>query len=351
REKQTEEHSRHKTLLSESMESMQQDHADLLATLDIALGEDTEDIVDHVLEQLQQGDVPRLREEINRMFNEELSRGFKDLNELLHDTMDEIRDGIDNKNQVLELINFDNAGRYLQIRALENKDKDLLEFKKDLNLCARLEVRSGQSTYDTLKEHASKMVKRLRSDQTADIRWREHVVTPKNWFTFDMALENRPDSTVNMLPEGDQSEGFREVLRGSGENSGGEKEKLAYVVLCAAAMVQYGIFGNRSRFMRFMMLDESFSKSSSETAQKPLSLFEQVGLQVCLLTPLEKIEVLEGFVHTVTMVHKRQRTSEILNMTIEEYMSSGTQREMRIKAEIERQRTQGELDLYAANAS
>ena len=76
----------------------------------------------------------------------------------------------------------------------------------------------------------------------------------------------------------------------------------------------------RSRSFRFVVIGEAFGRGSDESAQYGLRLFAQLNLQLLIVTPLQKIHIIEPFVSSVGFVHNEEgRTSKLRNLTIEEY--------------------------------
>ena len=76
----------------------------------------------------------------------------------------------------------------------------------------------------------------------------------------------------------------------------------------------------RSRTFRFVAIDEAFGRGSDESTRYGLSLFAKLNLQLLLITPLQKIPVIEPFVASVGFVSNEEgRDSRLRNLTIEEY--------------------------------
>ena len=136
------------------------------------------------------------------------------------------------------------------------------------------------------------------------------MIDVRNWFLFAASERWREDNTEH------------EHYSDSGGKSGGQKEKLAYTILAASLAYQFGLeWGSvRSRSFRFVVIDEAFGRGSDESAQYGLSLFQQLNLQLLIVTPLQKIHIIEPFVASVGFVHNEQgRASKLRNLTIEEY--------------------------------
>ena len=63
-----------------------------------------------------------------------------------------------------------------------------------------------------------------------------------------------------------------------------------------------------------------FGRGSDESARYGLELFRQLNLQLLIVTPLQKIHVIEAFVRSVHLVHNPEgRRSQVQTLTIEAY--------------------------------
>ena len=143
-----------------------------------------------------------------------------------------------------------------------------------------------------------------------DRRWTRKVTDVRHWFTFSASERWKEDDREF------------EHYTDSGGKSGGQKEKLAYTVLAASLAYQFGLeWGvSRSRSFRFVVIDEAFGRGSDESTRYGLELFGRLGLQLLVVTPLQKIHVIEPFVSSVGFVHiEDSRLSMLRNLTIEEY--------------------------------
>lgn len=73
------------------------------------------------------------------------------------------------------------------------------------------------------------------------------------------------------------------------------------------------------------MIDEAFGRGSDESAEYGLKLFEQLNLQLLIVTPLQKIHIIEPFVSSVGFVQNEGgRASRLRNLSIEEYRLNRT---------------------------
>jgi uncharacterized protein YPO0396 len=136
------------------------------------------------------------------------------------------------------------------------------------------------------------------------------VTDVRTWFEFAASERWR---------EGDVE---HEHYTDSGGKSGGQKEKLAYTVLAASLAYQFGLDqgSSRTRSFRFVVIDEAFGRGSDESARYGLELFDRMKLQLLIVTPLQKIHIIEPHVASVGFVHNDEgRCSMLRNLTIEEY--------------------------------
>ena len=144
----------------------------------------------------------------------------------------------------------------------------------------------------------------------SDRRWTQRVTDVRNWFAFAASERWRHDDTEH------------EHYTDSGGKSGGQKEKLAYTILAASLAYRFGLeWGvRRSRTFRFVVIDEAFGRGSDESADYGLRLFDKLNLQLLIVTPLQKIHIIEPYVSAVGYVANQSgASSQIRTLTIEEY--------------------------------
>ena len=130
----------------------------------------------------------------------------------------------------------------------------------------------------------------------------------RNWFTF-AASENYTSDDVQ-----------KQYYSDSASLSGGEKAKLTYTILASAISYQFNINEESKKSFRFVIIDEAFSKSDSTNSEYAMKLFRQLDLQVMVITPLDKINIVEDYISSVHMTeNKNTNDSRLLSMTIQEY--------------------------------
>ena len=133
----------------------------------------------------------------------------------------------------------------------------------------------------------------------------------RQWYTFG-AIERY---------EEDHKE--KEYYSDSSGKSGGQKEKLAYTILASAIAFQFGLSWDeaRSRSFRFVVIDEAFGRGSDESTRYGLKLFRKLNLQLLIVTPLQKINIIEDYINAVHFVsNPTGQASTVRNITKEEYV-------------------------------
>ncbi len=75
-----------------------------------------------------------------------------------------------------------------------------------------------------------------------------------------------------------------------------------------------------SQDFRFALIDEAFGRGSDASTRYALDLFRRLGLQLLVVTPLQKVHVIEPYVRAVGYVDNRTgERSGLRTLTIEEY--------------------------------
>jgi uncharacterized protein YPO0396 len=232
-----------------------------------------------------------------------------------------IRERIEKINESMEAINF-NPGRFISLETDQNIDPEIRDFQQELRACTEGTLTGTQDgEYSESKFLQVKgIIERFRGREGTtelDRRWTAKVTDVRNWFTFSASERWREDGIEH------------EHYADSGGKSGGQKEKLAYTILAASLAYQFGLqWGEtRSRSFRFVLIDEAFGRGSDDSTRYGLQLFQQLGLQLLIVTPLQKIHVIEPYVSAVGFVHNENGNRSMLrNLTIEEYRAERMQR-------------------------
>ncbi len=267
-----------------------------------------------MLERLRADDLPRFEARFKELLNENTIREVANFQSQLARERETIKERIARINDSLTQIDY-NPGRYIVLEAQTAVDADIRDFQAELRACTEGALTgSDDAQYSEAKFlQVRRIIERFRGREgqsELDRRWAAKVTDVRNWFVFAASERWREDDSEH------------EHYADSGGKSGGQKEKLAYTVLAASLAYQFGLEWGavRSRSFRFVVIDEAFGRGSDESAQYGLRLFAQLNLQLLIVTPLQKIHIIEPFVSSVGFVHNEQgRASVLRNLTIEEY--------------------------------
>ena len=271
-----------------------------------------------LLDKLAADDLPRFETRFKDLLNQNTIREVAQFNTKLNNERETIKERIARINQSLTQIDY-NPGRYIVLEAQLATDAEVRDFQTELRACLEGSLSGASNHTDESQYSEAKflqvkhIIERLRGREgqaEQDRRWTAKVTDVRNWFVFAASERWREDDREN------------EHYSDSGGKSGGQKEKLAYTILAASLAYQFGLaWGEkRSRSFRFVVIDEAFGRGSDESAQYGLKLFQQLNLQLLIVTPLQKIHIIEPYVASVGFVHNEEgRDSKLRNLSIEEY--------------------------------
>ncbi|MEN9436781.1 MAG: hypothetical protein RIR09_1436 [Pseudomonadota bacterium] len=287
--------------------------------VDVSMG--SADEYRKLLQRLVADDLPRFEADFKRSLNENTIREVANFSSQLSKERETIKERIERINQSLTQIDY-NPGRYITLELQTATDAEVRDFQTELRSCLDGALGGGSgmggdgqdSQYSEAKFLQVKhIIERLRGREgqtEQDRRWTGKVTDVRNWFVFAASERWREDQREH------------EHYSDSGGKSGGQKEKLAYTILAASLAYQFGLaWGEtRSKSFRFVVIDEAFGRGSDESAQYGLQLFEKLNLQLLIVTPLQKIHIIEPFVSGVGFVHNYEgRDSRLRNLSIEAY--------------------------------
>jgi uncharacterized protein YPO0396 len=274
-----------------------------------------------MLATLEGDGLPRFEARFKALLNENTIREVASFQSQLRREAEEIRERIETINRSLREIDYE-RGRYIVLEAEATTDPEVRDFQRDLRACTEGALTgSDDQAYSEAKFlEVERIIERFRGragTTELDKRWTRKVTDVRSWFVFSASERWRSDDTEH------------EHYSDSGGKSGGQKEKLAYTILAASLAYQFGLDTSvlRSRAFHFVVIDEAFGRGSDESARFGLDLFKKMGLQLLIVTPLQKIHIIEPYVSAVGFVHNEEgRRSRLRNLTIEEYRAEKLRR-------------------------
>jgi uncharacterized protein YPO0396 len=264
-------------------------------------------------DRLAHDDLPRFEATFKDYLNTSAVRDIAGFNGELHGKEAQISERIATINASLRGIDY-NDGRYITLDTARTPNQDVRAFIADLRACTEGALGADDSEQYSEEKfiQVKRLIERFRGREgTTDLdrAWTRRVTDVRNWFTFSASERWRADDAEH------------EVYTDSGGKSGGQKEKLAYTILAASLAYQFRLDSDRrARTFRFVVIDEAFGRGSDESTRYALRLFDQMGLQLLIVTPLQKIHVIEPFVSAVGFVsNPTGNSSQLQTLTIEEY--------------------------------
>ncbi len=258
-------------------------------------------------------DLPRFEREFKDYLNQNTIRDVAGFFAQLTKQEKLITERVETINDSMVTIPY-NPGRYIRLLPDRTTNIDVREFIADLRACTDDVVGGVGEQYSEQRfEQVKRIVDRFRGREgfaELDRAWTKRVTDVRNWFVFSASERWRDEDTEY------------EHYADSGGKSGGQKEKLAYTILAASIAYQFRFDwgAQHSRSFRFVVIDEAFGRGSEESSRFALQLFTTLGLQLLVVTPLQKIHVIEPHVSAVGYVDNlRGDASRLQGMTISEY--------------------------------
>ncbi len=264
-------------------------------------------------ERVAKDDLPKFEAEFKRQLNTNTIRELAGFNSWLRRQADDIHARVARINEALGAIDF-NPGRYIRLEAARTVNQSVQDFRTDLRAATDDTLGPDDDRYSERRYlEVQRIIERLRGREghtDADKAWTRQVTDVRNWFTFSASERDK------------ESDEEWEHYRDSDGKSGGQKEKLAYTILAASLAYQFGLeWGvERSRDFRFAVIDEAFGRGSDASTRYALDLFGRLGLQLLIVTPLQKVHVIEPYVRAIGFVDNPTGSgSRLQTLTIEEF--------------------------------
>lgn len=265
-------------------------------------------------ERVATDDLPRFEAEFRRSLKENAIHEIAGLSAQLNGQADTIRQRVDKINGSLRAIDY-NPGRYIRLVPESTPNTEIRAFRDDLRACTS-NITQGADD-DPYSEQRFLQVKAVIDrfkgrEGTAehDRAWTRRVTDVRQWFVFSASERWRDDDAEH------------ESYTDSSGKSGGQKEKLAYTILAASLAYQFKLDAGdeRTKSFRFVVIDEAFGRGSDDSTRYALRLFTELGLQLLIVTPLQKIRVIEPHVSCVGFVDNLDGNhSRLQRLTIEEH--------------------------------
>jgi len=262
------------------------------------------------LAKLETENLPKFKKDFERLLHDTAVIKMGVLNEELESWERKIRNSISTLNQSLAGINFNRLpDTYIQLGIKPVPDTAIKEFRTRLLNALPQAADWQQNSFEEKALHFKQNVQAFVDTLDESESYRSRVLDVRNWFEFWADEKFR------------ETHELKKTYRQMGQLSGGEKAQLTYTILCSAIAYQFGITreGRNSRSLRFIAVDESFSNQDEEKATYLMELCKQLHLQLLVVTPSDKIQIVENFIAHVHLVQRvSNRHSILFNMTRKE---------------------------------
>lgn len=269
----------------------------------------------HLFRRVRDEDLPRHVKKFKDRLNDKVSQEVALLNRALRKECKHIEEKIRQLNIALAELDFQaesssQPATFIKLEPREVIDRDIAEFRRALRECLDESLENTEEANEARFLRIKKLVERLADKDNT--KWRDKVIDVRYWYAFAAREVQRNDGVT------------RSYYEDSAGQSGGEKAKLAFTILVAALAYQFDIdpTGRTPERFHFVVVDEMFSKVDDHNAQYALKLFQQFGLQLLIVAPLDaKARVTESFVDSYLQAVKDEAThhSELYSMTAREY--------------------------------
>jgi uncharacterized protein YPO0396 len=281
---------------------LESDQSATLAALDSFLA---------LLQRLESEDLPQYLQRFERRLNDQVTSEIAQFRTQLRLECQDIESKIQQLNEALADVIYDqHRGTFMRLDPRRINDGEIKQFRESLAACMDESLESSKEANEARFLRIKSLVEKLADKERTN--WRNKVIDVRNWFNF-VALEISKE-TKKTLSSYDGSSG----------QSGGEKAKLAFTILVAAIAYQFDIdpSGQTPGRFQFVVVDEMFSKVDDQNATYALKLFQQFGLQLLIVAPLDaKARITEPFVDRYLHVVKYAESShsQLFSMTAQEY--------------------------------
>lgn len=260
-----------------------------------------------ILDRIQAEGLHERRDRWRREFAAWSSDDLLRLNDAFDTALDDIEDRLLPINRILKTLPFGGKG-VLQISHRRLDNKELSDFRRDLRTL------SSGLALEMTDQQVETRFKKLREfmDRIAIPEGHTKPSTSQR----DRYLDVRQHVVINAICVDDSD---REVATydSLGGKSGGETQELVAFIVGAALRYQLGDESrSRPRFAP-VFLDEGFVKSDSEFAGRSVKAWQDLGFQLIIGAPLDKVTALEPYMDLLLTVTKNPRGYSYVNELVD----------------------------------
>ena len=273
-------------------------------TVDVDPSTDAIDDFDVMLDKVKDDDLPRFEDEFRTLLGSKILEHIVVFQADLEGRQNDIKESIATLNESLRSIDY-TPTTYIELQHSDNRDPEIRAFKTMLRACFA-DVGQPEASEASFG-HIRALIERFETDE----RWTRKVTDVRNWLDFAASENYRADDTQ------------RHYYSDSSGKSGGQKAKLAYTILASAIAYQFGLehAHTTSKSLRFVVIDEAFDRNDERNARYAMELFKKLGLQLLVVTPENKIHIVEPYISVCHFVKNslEENDSEVYNLSKTEF--------------------------------
>lgn len=295
---------RHEAIILDAMNTFRREYPEDSASL-------TADIealpaFEAIHSRLENDDLPQYDERFKQMLDRTVTQGIQIFSSSLTEQELNIDRSVEQLNQSLRQVDY-GGGTHIRLIAEDSHNAEITEFRRELKACI---PNVGDNSQEELERAYNRIKALIETYFDNDPNKGKRVTDVRRWRNF---------AAEQIDLNGKQIEYYSD----SSGKSGGQKAKLAYTILASAIAYQYGLqdTGRGNKSFRFVVIDEAFSKLDDDNARFAMQLFDQLQLQLLVVTPMQQLHVIEDYVKSYHMVvnNSEGSYSVVYNLSQKEY--------------------------------
>ncbi len=271
-------------------------------------------------DEIENTGLPAVKEKWEQFYNSTLLDSVKSAINEIRFQQKQIQSNILSINRVLKLTDFEklsDESRYLQISTHASMDDRIREFTRDLKRVEQVISRELRVLEpDQASQQVVKVLEGFVNTLTKDSGYRDHVIDGRNHFRFSILSYRRGKSSSDDVVV-EQFSGARKDAKSSAQTT-----QLAYSLLASSLAYRFNFYdpvlGKDS--LRLIILDEFGGKFDNEKPKDILSLFDDMGFQSILVSPMAKADLLAQYIGQLVLVHKGSaKESKVMSYPVNSY--------------------------------
>lgn len=220
--------------------------------------------------QLEREALPKHKERFRDFLNTNLTESIGGLDAALDSEVRTHRERIAQVNIALKELEY-GTGTFVEIVRRDTREVGIRDFKARMRDC----LAAGLNPDENQRLELYKKIREIVIRFSKDPEWTARVADSRLWLEFSVNERRKDDGVV--VNSMDSSTG----------KSGGQKAKMAFTILAASLLAQYGLADDPDRedSLRLVVVDEVFARTDAQNSHRALELFHRLGFQLLLAAP------------------------------------------------------------------